>query len=337
MMSAISEAVDPEAFKERWQPRIERFRRGWDRYTQHPMGIIGLLILFVFILWALFPDFFAPHTPDWRFYRGEPPFESRIPIEKSKALPHEPTFSDPFAPLGTNEEGQGILTLIVYSASNALYIGFAAGLLSSLVGVPLGLISGYYGDTWIDETIQRIVDIMYGLPFLPILILLVAIRGITATNIIIGIAVTSWLNNCIVIRGETLSLKEQAYVESAKVSGASDTRVVFRHIMPNVLPLAFVFLAQDAAAAILAQASLAYLGLADFTAISWGLMLQNIKNANYVFSAWWWLIPPGICLTLIAVAFYYIGFSMEDVTNPQENATASQDDSEDEVTIAPES
>ncbi|MFB6221626.1 MAG: ABC transporter permease [Halolamina sp.] len=318
MSGTTENATSTETFRERWEPRYERIKRGWKRYSEHNMGIIGLIILLVFTLWALFPDVFAPHSLDWVGYLGEPPHEGRLTRDQIDTLPHPPAFGDPFfAPLGTNDLGQGIYSLIVRSAGDALYIGFAAGILSSLVGVPLGLISGYYGDTWIDEAIQRVVDVMYGLPFLPFLIVLVAIRGITTTNIILGIAVTSWLNNCIVIRGETLSLKERAYVESAKVSGASDTRIVFRHIMPNVLPIAFVFLAQDAAGAIIAQASLAYLGLADFTTASWGLMLQNIQSTGYVFQAWWWLIPPGLCITAIAAAFYYIGFSMEDVTNPQ--------------------
>ncbi|MFB6194170.1 MAG: ABC transporter permease [Halobaculum sp.] len=313
---------DQSSIRKRWEPRIQRFRRGWARFTQHKIGVAGLAIFVVYSAWALFPSLFAPHSLEWIAYLGEPNpsggYGRRLTAQEVQSLPHPPAFGDPFfAPLGTNQNGKGILTLVIYSARTAMYIGLAAGTLSSLIGVPLGLISGYYGDTWIDETIQRIVDIMYGLPFLPFLIVLVAIRGITTTNIIIGIAVTSWLNNCITIRGETLSLKERSYVESAKVAGASDTRIMFRHILPNVLPLSFVFLAQDSAAAILGQASLAYLGLADFTANSWGLMLQNIQANGYVFQAWWWLLPPGIAITLTAAAFYFLGYSMEDVTNPQ--------------------
>ncbi len=297
---------------------MERFRRGWSRYTQHKMGVLGVLILTIYILWALFPSVFAPHNLAWRAFVGNDQY-TYLTLQQKQQLPHPPAFGDPFfAPLGTNKEGYGIMTLLVYSAKDALYIGFAAGILSSLVGVPLGLISGFYGNTWIDETIQRIVDVMYGMPFLPFLIVLVAIRGITTTNIILGIAITSWLNNCILIRGETLSLKERAYVESARVAGASDTRIVFRHILPNVVPLAFVFLAQDAAAAILAQASLAYLGLADFTNISWGMMIENVKSQGHIYDAPWWLIPPGLAITSIAAAFYFIGFSVEDVANPQE-------------------
>ncbi|WP_227354748.1 ABC transporter permease [Haladaptatus salinisoli] len=306
------------SFKERWEPRIERFRRGWNRYTQHKMGVLGLLILLMYVLWALFPSVFAPHTLQWRAFVGNDP-HAYLTLQQKQQFPHPPAFGDPFfAPLGTDDLGHGILTKMVYSAKTALYIGFAAGLLSSLVGVPLGLISGFYGDTWIDELIQRIVDVMYGMPFLPFLVVLVAINGITTTNIIFGIAITSWLNNCILIRGETLSLKERAYIESARVAGASDTRIVFRHILPNVIPLAFVFLAQDAAGAILAQAALAYLGLADFTANSWGIMIERVSAKGYVFDAPWWLIPPGLAITSIAAAFYFIGFSVEDVANPQE-------------------
>jgi peptide/nickel transport system permease protein len=305
-----------ESTKRRWRPRIERFRRGWSRYRQHRIGVVGLVLLGIFVLWGLFPGVFAPHSPGWRAYLGTG--QGRLTIQQVESLPHPPAFGDPFfAPLGTNDLGQGILSLVVYSARSALYIGFAAGILSSLVGVPLGLISGYYGGTWIDELIQRVADVGYSLPFLPLVIVLVGIRGISTTNIIIAIVIKSWVNNCIIIRGETLSLKERSYVDSAKVAGASDARIVFRHILPNLLPLSFVYLAQDAAAAILTQAAVAYLGFADFTTFSWGLMLQNIQAKNFVFQAPWWLLPPGLCIMAVAASFYFIGFSMEDVANPQ--------------------
>ncbi|MGZ0747977.1 ABC transporter permease [Haloparvum sp. AD34] len=306
-----------ESYKEKYGPKVDRYKRVWSRFAQHRLGVIGLFILLMYILWAIFPSWFAPHSPEWVAYLGTEP--GRMTIEQRESIPHPPAFGDPFfAPLGTTApDGHGVMTQLVYSAKNAMYIALAAGMLSSLVGVPLGLISGYYGDTWIDESIQRLADITYGLPFLPLLIVLVAIRGVSTTNIILGIVVKSWVNNCIIIRGETLTLKERSYVESAKVAGASDTRVIFRHILPNVLPLTFVYLAQDAAGAILAEASLAYLGLSDFTAYSWGIMLQEIQGRGYVFDAWWWLLPPGLAITAIAAAFYFIGFSMEDVANPQ--------------------
>lgn len=305
-----------EAARNRWAPRVERWRRAWGRFTRHRLGLVGLAIISIYVLWALFPEVFAPHTPEWEAYLGYD--AGRLTGEQRRSLPHPPVFGDPFfAPLGTDHRGRDVLTLLIYSTRNALYIAFAAGILSSLVGVPLGLISGYYGDTWIDETIQRVADVTYGLPFLPLVIVLIAIRGITLTNVVLAIVAKSWINNCIVIRGEVLSLKERSYVESAKVAGASDARIVLRHLLPNVLPLSFVYLAQDAAIAIITEASLAYLGLSDFTAHSWGIMLHDVQAQGYVFTAWWWLLPPGIAITLVAASFYFIGFSMEDVANPQ--------------------
>lgn len=317
-----------DRYRDRNQGMLRSLSRGWSRFTNHKLGIVGLVIMIGLIAMAIFAPFLAPHTLDWRApdrIEGGEECETLecLAAEDTGQINHPagPAFGgltgDPyFAPLGTDDEGADILTQLIWGSRTALYIGFAAGILSSLVGVPLGLISGFYGDTWIDETIQRIVDIMYGLPFLPLVIVLVALRGITTTNVIIAIAVKSWLNNAIVIRGETLSLKERSYIEAAEVAGASDTRIVFRHIMPNVLPLAFVYLAQDAAFAVLTQAALAFLGLADFTNISWGTMLQWIQVTGNVYTAPWWLIPPGLMITLLAASFYFVGYSLEDVMNP---------------------
>ena len=292
--------------------------RGWERFKTHRIGVIGLVIFLAIVAMAVFAPYLAPHTPAWRAPSGGAASSLSDLASSTTSHPAPPRFGDPyFAPLGTDHRGSDVLTRLIYGSRLALYVGLAAGLLSSLVGVPLGLISGFYGDTWIDEAIQRIVDVMYGLPFLPLVIVLVALRGVNTTNIILAIAVKSWLNNCIVIRGETLSLKERSYVEAARVAGASDLRIVFRHVLPHVLPLAFVYLAQDAAFAILTQASLAFLGLADSTALSWGVMLQWVQVTGNVYNAPWWMIPPGIMIMLLSAAFYFIGYSLEDVTNPQ--------------------
>jgi peptide/nickel transport system permease protein len=315
-----SEGSILQRYRRRHAGTYRSIGRGWERFKTHRIGVVGLGIFLAIVAMAVFAPFLSPHTLAWRAPSGGAASSLSDLASSTTSHPAPPQFGDPyFAPLGTDHRGADVLTRLVYGSRTALYIGLAAGLLSSLVGIPLGLISGFYGDTWIDEAIQRVVDIMYGLPFLPLVIVLVALRGTTTTNIILAIAVTSWLNNCIVIRGETLSLKERSYIEAAQVAGASDLRIVFRHILPQVLPLGFVYLAQDAAFAILTQASLAFLGLADSTAISWGIMLQWVQVTGNVYNALWWMIPPGIMITLLAAAFYFVGYSLEDVTNPQAN------------------
>jgi len=302
------------AVRERLYPFVVGARRTWSQFTQSRLGVVGLFIITAIAFIAVFAPYIAPHSLEWQAYGNNPTFD------QGSQLPPPPAFGNPFfAPLGTDHLGHGILTQLIYGSRTALFIGLAAGILSSLVGVPLGIISGYYSNTWVDEGIQRVVDVMYGLPFLPLVIVLVFINGVTTTNIILGIVAKSWLNNAIVIRGQVLSLSKRPFVEAAEASGASDFRIMWRHLLPNVLPLGFIYLAQDAAFAILIQASLAFLGLADFTKVSWGTMLQWIQVQGYIYTAPWWLIPPGIMIALLAASFYFIGYSLEDVMNPGGN------------------
>lgn len=308
-------AAESGGMRERLYPFVIGARRTWGQFTESNIGLIGLFILAAISFIAVFAPFLAPHALEWQAFGNNPTFE------QAGQLPHPPAFGDPFfAPLGTDSLGKGILTQLIYGSRTALFIGLAAGILSSLVGVPLGIISGYYSNTWVDEGIQRVVDVMYGLPFLPLVIVLVFINGVTTTNIILGIVAKSWLNNAIVVRGQVLSLSQRPFVQAAKAGGASDFRIMWRHILPNVLPLGFIYLAQDAAFAILIQASLAFLGLADFTKVSWGTMLQWIQVEGYIYTAPWWLIPPGIMIALLAASFYFIGYSLEDVMNPGGNS-----------------
>lgn len=319
-----------ESYLDEHQGFVRSVKSGWEAFTKRRMGVIGLVMLVLFVMMAIFAPIIAPHSPDWTAPEeadagtGGDIDDLDDLADAEISHPAGPKFGEItddqyFAPLGTDHQGRDILTLLLYGSRTALYIGLAAGLLSSLVGIPLGLISGYYGDTWIDEAIQRLIDVMWGVPFLPFVIILIAINGITTTNIIIAIVLKSWLMNAIVIRGETLSIKERSFVEAAEISGASKSRIIFRYIMPNVLPLGFIYLAQDAAFAILTHASLAFLGLADLTTISWGLMLYEIRITGNVFDALWWLLPPGLLITMLAAAFYFIGYSLEDVMNPQTN------------------
>jgi peptide/nickel transport system permease protein len=320
-MSSETQKSAIQRYRERHRGTFRSLRRGWSRFTNHKLGLLGLFILLVMVIVAVFAPQIAPHTTEWTapssLSQGDGTIDSFEELANAKIVhPAPPQFGDPyFAPLGTDHAGHGVLTYLIFGTQTTLYIGFVAGLLSSLVGIPIGLISGFYGDSWIDEGIQRIIDIFYSIPFLPLVIVLVFIYGSNTTNIIIAIVIKSWLNNAIVIRGQTLSLKERSYIESAKVSGASDNRIIFRHILPNVLPLGFVYLAQDAAFAILVQANLSFLGLAG-SSVSWGRMLQFVRATGHIFDALWWMIPPGILIALVAAAFYFVGYSLEDVTNP---------------------
>lgn len=322
-----------DSFIDRHRATLASLKRGWSRFKQDRLGVIGVLILVTFVLMAVFAPMLAPHDPNWRApetitSEGEgvsedASLDDQLAEVSNKQLDHPspPKFGDPyFAPLGTTDRGHDVLSRLIYGARVTLYIGLAAGLLSSLVGIPVGIISGFYGDTAVDEAIQRLIDILYAVPFLPLMIIFVASFGITTTNVILAIVVKSWLNNAIVIRGQVLSLKERSYIEAAKVAGSSDRRIMFRHILPNVLPLGIIYLAQDAAYAILAHATLAFLGYADPSALAWGTELQWVQVTGNQYLAWWWMVPAGTLIVLVAAAFYFVGYSLENVTNPETNA-----------------
>lgn len=303
----------PSATTPQASPRAPHARHTLRRFLTNPLAVVGTTVLCVVACCALVPSVVAPHGPGWVAYVGAG--DGRLTLSQSRSLPHPPAFGDPFfAPLGTTASGHGVLTELVYGARTALLVGLAAALASSLVGVPLGLLSGYYGGTWLDEAIQRLVDVLYGVPFLPFVVVLVAMRGASTTNIVLAIAATAWLNNCVVVRGTTLSLTRRTYVDAARAAGLPARRIVTRHVLPDVLPIAAVLLVQDAATAILAHATLAYLGLADVTTASWGVMLQQVQATGYVFTAPWWLLPPGLAIACLVAAFYYVGHAVEEAT-----------------------
>ena len=204
-------------------------RRGWQRFRADWTGVLGIALFVAILVAAVFAPWLAPHGLDW-----QAPDTGEITVDdgdiSSTGLTHpagpalgDLTGHDYVAPLGTTADRHGVLTQLLYGSRVALYVGVMAGLLSTLVGVPLGLISGYYGDTWIDESIQRLVDVLYGLPFLPLVIVLVAVNGATTTNVILAIALKSWTNNALVIRGETLSLSERTFVDAARAAVNDDS------------------------------------------------------------------------------------------------------------------
>ncbi len=218
--------------------------------------------------------------------------------------------------LGTDAYGHDIWTWVIYGARAELVIGVVAALSSVLLGTFLGLISGFYGG-WVDSFIMRLTDIFLSLPVLVIMILLASILGPNIWNIIFVIAILSWSGITRIIRAQVLSLKTRAFIDAARISGASQYRLMMVHIFPNVLPLTFLYMSFGVSGAILTEAALAFLGLGDPTAVTWGMMLQYIWTTGHVLDAPWWLLPPGIAITLLSLAFYLVGRAFDEVINPR--------------------
>jgi len=217
--------------------------------------------------------------------------------------------------LGTDIQGHDILSQTVLGSRIALLVGFLSALFSISIGVIFGLVSGYYGKG-IDALLMRFTDVILVLPSLPLLITFAAIMNPSIWNIILIISLVGWGGVARVIRAEVLSLKERPFIDSARVTGASKSRIMFKHIAPNVLPLGLLYMTFAVSGAILFEASLSFIGLGDPSTMTWGMMLNYVQHSNAL-TNWWWLLPPGICITLVCMAFFLLGRAFDEIVNPR--------------------
>jgi peptide/nickel transport system permease protein len=217
---------------------------------------------------------------------------------------------------GTDFFGGDILTEWIYGTQVAFVVGLLAALFSVGIGTLVGVISGYYGKV-IDTLLMRTTDVFLVLPFLPIVLVLISITAPSIWIIIMVIAVLGWPGIARVIRAQVLSLKERPFVDAARVSGASDLRLVFLHIAPNVLPFSFLYMSLSVGGAIITEAALSFLGFGDPTVTSWGGMLSNLLTFSGGLYAYWWLLPPGLGITFLSLGFYLIGRGFDEIINPR--------------------
>jgi peptide/nickel transport system permease protein len=220
--------------------------------------------------------------------------------------------------LGTEFAGTDLWTQLVYGARISLQIGLLAAFISIAIGLTVGIVSGYVGGM-VDEALMRLVDVMLCIPTLPILLALVQVLRVRSIwYIIVLIAIFGWLGEARLVRSRVLSLREMPFVECAIASGGSKTYIMFRHILPNVVPVILASLVLSVPGAILTEASLSFLGFGDPTIPSWGRMLQRAWDYGAFSSLiWWWFLPPGIAIIIICVAFVFLGHAVDEIVNPK--------------------
>lgn len=218
--------------------------------------------------------------------------------------------------LGTDYEGHDILAWLIYGTRAELMVGVTAAFFAVVIGTIVGLVAGFYSGL-IDDLLMRTTDVVLSLPGLVILLLFAAVFGPSLLNIIIIIAILSWAGIARVIRSVTISIKERSFVDAAIIAGASESRLIFKHIAPNVLPYAFLYMTFNISGAIVTEAILAFLGFGDVNYVTWGMMLQYLQISGHSLDAPWWLLPPGVAITLLSLSFYLIGRAFDEVVNPR--------------------
>jgi len=269
----------------------------WRRFKHNRLAVAGGIVVgFLFIV-AIFAPILAPYDPN--------------AINVHHIL-EPPSLAHPF---GTDELGRDILSRVVYGSRISLAVGFVAVGISTVVGVILGAFAGYYGG-WVDRIIMRFVDIMLSIPTFFLLLAVIAFLEPSIWNIMIVIGFTSWMGVARLVRAEFLSLKEREFVLAARATGASDMRIIFRHILPNSLAPVLVSTILGIASAILVESALSFLGIGvQPPTPSWGNMLTAGKDNIEI--AWWMSVFPGVAILITVLAYNLLGEGIRDAIDPR--------------------
>ncbi|XOB98991.1 ABC transporter permease [Deinococcota bacterium DY0809b] len=268
-----------------------------------------ILVLLAFVLAAVFAPYLAPHDP----MQGD--------LMISQMPPAWVPGGEAVYPLGTDEQGRDVLSILLFGLRVSLAVGFAAVLLSVAIGTPLGLLAGYAGGR-LGELIMRLADIQLAVPtFLVALVVLALTGGGSVLKLILVIGVVGWANYARLVRGAVLSEKEREYVLAAEALGMSRGRIMFRHILPNVLSVILVQMSVDVPRVILLEATLSFLGVGvSIETPAIGLMIQ--RGLDYIYSGvWWTTVLPGLVLATLVLATNLIGDWMRDAFDPRRRAT----------------
>lgn len=295
-MTAISQA--PPATS---PPRMQALRRFSREFAARPAAMAGLAVLVALTVLALAAPLFI-HASD-------------LDVVNAPGQPISPP-SARFL-LGTDYAGRSIVTLLMWGTRSSLAIGVLATALTMIVGSAIGLLAGHYGGIS-SRLLMALTDWFIALPTLPLAIGLAAVLGQGDTSITIAIAVTSWPGTARLIRAQTLAVEGRPFIERAKALGARDGQLMLRQVLPNVAPFILVSATLTVSGSILSAVTLEFLGLGNPTDVSWGSMINQAFFQGAVSrGAWWYLLPPGIAIVIVALAFTMIGRAIENILNPR--------------------
>lgn len=291
------------SYDEMEQLKLSEGRRLWRKFLRNPIGLVGGVVLLTVLIGAVFAEYVAPHEPNRQrlIARFKPPFW----VEGGSL-----TYA-----LGTDNVGRDIWSRIIHGSRISLIVGVCAVGVSMLIGVTLGLISGFWGGR-IDSIIMALVDIMLAFPQLILAFAMVAVLGPGIGNIILVLGITGWERYARVVRAEVLALREREFVQAARAIGVSNLKIAFGHIMPNTFSSVIVMATLQTAQAILAEAALSFLGLGTGRNYpSWGQMIS--LGRDYISIAWWLSTFPGLAILLTVLAINLVGDRIRDVLDPR--------------------
>src|SRR5262245_33402698 len=289
MEVAETAGVAPPARRKHWV---------WQVLKENRQAQVGLGVLVFFITLSLLAPWIAPY-----------PLDKQVgPVFCPPSLHH---------PLGCDDGGIDMVSLLIWGGRASLVVGFAATFVAMIIGGGIGLISGYFGGKS-DAILMRITDYFLVIPDLPLAIIIAAVWGASLSHLILVIAILLWTGTARIIRAQVMSVRERAYVKRARSLGAGNSRIIFRHVLPQIGPLLIANTVLTVAIAIFDETALSFLGLGDPASHSWGTIIEFgfLRTATSA-GAWWAIVPAGLCVALVIMACYWLGSAIEDSLNPR--------------------
>jgi peptide/nickel transport system permease protein len=339
-----------------WQIRLRLLQRSlgttWGLFRENKMGLLGLVLIGLFAIMAIIHPILMATVWEPRVYDPIRGYDSvlteftvveevtdeasEIDLQTARlrlnptirvgtvvripAQPAPPTLTGEYPHfLGTDPQGRDILSQLLYSTRAAFFLGAVAAITTVLIATTVGAVAAYFGG-WIDGGLMRFADLILLMPLLPVLILLSAMFEITMVTLGVMIGVLSGFGGvAIVLKSQALSIKVKSYIDAARVAGGSDWHVIFKHIIPNVLPLSFLYMMFGVTDAIAIEATLSFFGLLNVP-MTWGIMINTAQTNGYLLSGtsyWWLLFPAGLAVSFLCFAFFLVGRGMDEVINPR--------------------
>jgi peptide/nickel transport system permease protein len=264
--------------------------------------MVGVVVVAFFLAVAVLAPALAPHDP-FEMLKGSAGFASLVPPGTEFLL-------------GTTDLGYDVLSQLLLGTRTTMVVGLTAGIVSIFIGANIGLWAGYFGGR-VDQVIMRLTDIVYGMPFLPFILVLMSLFGKSWWYLVIAIVVILWRTPARVIRAQVIGIRKRQFVIAARARGCSDLRIMYRHIVPNILPLIMLYGAFNVATAVVTEAGISFLGFGDPDRISWGTMLYDLWSSGHSREAWWWFAAPSTCIVLLVTAFVFVSRAYEEEANPR--------------------
>lgn len=297
-----------------WRIRLNLFTKGlrtsWVLFAENPIGLVGLGVIVFFGLFALAHPILINTVWSPTIYHPVSGFDMEIAYHPSPPSARHL--------LGTDPLGRDVLSQLMYSTRFEFALGIISAVVTMTIATTVGAVSAYYGGI-LDALLMRLVNLVMMVPLLPILIVLGALMdvGMLELALVFGLLI-GFGGTAIVVKSQALTIKVKPYIEAARIAGGSDFHIIFKHMMPNLMPIALLYMMFTVNYAIAVEAILSFFGLTTIE-MSWGLMINTTQFFGYLlrFDTWWLLFPASLAISILCAAFYLVGRALDEVVNPR--------------------